>query len=313
MALSGIICLITGATRGIGKGIALKLGEAGATVYITGRSLKPLSHKNGGSLQETSDEIRRLGGQCIPIVCDHGNMAEVEQLFEQISREQDGRLDVLVNNAYSAVNKIMEFYGVKFWDAPPTLWDDVNNVGLRNHYFCTVYASRLMVARNKGLIVNISSAGGLKYLFNVPYGVGKEALDRMTADCAVELRKCNVAVVSLWPGAVSTENIQSAMNEAAADPKLKKTFEIAETPEFSGTCIVKLATDSNIMSRSGKIVTTADLAEEFSLKDIDGSTPQNIRSLSTLLTYTGHTWIAAFFPRWVKLPKWVLALAGNKF
>jgi len=308
MALSGKICLVTGATRGIGKGIALKLGEAGATVYVTGRTLTPPPGKVGGSLQETAQEIRERGGNCIPVVCNHADMDDVERLFEQINREQDGRLDVLVNNAYSAVQTIMDAHNVKFYEKPPTMWDDVNNVGLRNHYFCTVYAARLMVARGQGLIVNISSAGGLRYLFNVPYGVGKEALDRMSADCGHELRKQNVAVVSLWPGPVKTEMIN-----ANSDSKVAAMFAEGETPEFSGQCVVKLATDPAIMSRTGRIITTADVAEQHRLTDTDGSKPFNLFSIKDGLRYGGHTWVAAFVPQWLKLPRFVVALAGNKF
>jgi len=313
MALSGKVCLVTGATRGIGKGIALKLGEAGATVYVTGRTLAPPPGKVGGSLQETAQEIRERGGQCIPVVCNHADMDDVERLFEQINREQNGRLDVLVNNAYSAVQTIMDARGIKFYERPPTMWDEVNNVGLRNHYFCTVYAARLMVARGEGLIVNVSSAGGLRYLFNVPYGVGKEALDRMSVDCGHELRKQNVAVISLWPGPVKTEMINANIEHENADPKLAKSFEDGETPEFSGQCVVKLASDPNIMSRTGRIITTSDIADQHGLVDVDGTKPFNLFSIRDGLKYTGHTWLAAWVPGWLKLPRFVVALAGNKF
>jgi len=311
MSLSGQVCLVTGATRGIGKGIALQLGGAGATVYITGRTLTPPPGKVGGSLQETAKEIRERGGNCIPVVCDHSNMDDVERLFEQISREQDGRLDVLVNNAYSAVQTIMDARNEKFYEKPPTMWDEVNNVGLRNHYFCTVYAARMMVPRQTGLIINVSSGGGLRYLFNVPYGVGKEALDRMAVDCAIELRKSSVAVISLWPGPVKTEMINANME--TADAKVASMFQQGETPEFSGKCVVKLASDPNIMSRSGRIVTTADVADQHDLSDEDGSKPFNLFSVKHILQYGGHTWVATLIPQWLKLPRFVVALAGNKF
>jgi len=323
--LAGQVCLVTGATRGIGKGIALQLGEAGATVYITGRTLKPKPGSVGGSLEETAKEIEKRGGRCLPVQCDHGDMDAVEKLFETISKEQDGRLDLLVNNAYAAVNTILDGTGTKFWDQPPTMWDEVNNVGLRNHYFCSVYAARMMVPRRKGLIVNVSSAGGLRYLFNVPYGVGKEACDRMAADCGMELRKENVAFISLWPGAVKTEIIQSKVlskenpdandssKAAQAAIQTKKMFEQGESIEFAGKCIVAIASDPNLMKKTGRILTSGDLADEYNLVDIDGTVPACMRSLSYMLGFAGLSALGAFFPRWIKVPHWVVALGGNKF
>jgi hypothetical protein len=127
----------------------------------------------------------------------------VERLFAKITSEQSGRLDLLVNNAYAGVDMIFKNSGKKFYDCDPVeTWDCINGVGLRGHYICTVLASRLMVPRRQGLIVNVSSMGGLRYLFNVAYGVGKAACDRMAADCAKELRESKVAMVSLWPGPV---------------------------------------------------------------------------------------------------------------
>jgi len=149
--LAGKVCLVTGATRGIGKGIAVQLGANGAKVYVTGRTLDPpRGSKLGGSLRETADEIEERGGQCVPVQCDHGNDEEVERLFEQIQRENDGQLDLLVNNAYSAVGVLFGNIGVKFWEQPMSMWDEVNNVGLRNHYLCAIYAARMMVPRKQG-------------------------------------------------------------------------------------------------------------------------------------------------------------------
>ncbi len=203
-SLAGRVALVTGASRGVGRGIALQLGEAGATVYITGRK--------AADLEKTCQEVKARGAErAIAVVMDHAKDADVSELFDRIKREQNGKLDILVNNAYAGVNAILTSSGKKFYDCPPEIWDDINNVGLRNHYICTVHASRIMVPRKSGLIVNISSPGGLKYLFNVAYGIGKAACDRMAADCGHELRKSNVTMVSLWPGAVETEAIKENM------------------------------------------------------------------------------------------------------
>ncbi len=140
--LVGQIVLVTGATRGIGRGIAVQMGEAGATVYITGRTL---TSKDGmGSLEDTANEIKKRGGHCIPVQVDHEDDKQISDLFQKIKTEQNGRLDILVNNAYKAVNQIFESSSLKFWQAEPQLWDEVNNVGLRSHYICTVYASRFI-------------------------------------------------------------------------------------------------------------------------------------------------------------------------
>ena len=156
-SLQGKVCLVTGAARGIGRGIALQLGQAGATVYITGRT--------AANLEECAREIKERGGHPIAITMDHGVDSDVVKLFERIKSEQNGKLDVLVNNAYAGVNTIFTSTGKKFWETEPIdTWDKINGVGLRGHYICTTLASRMMVPRKTGLIVNVSSTGGLQYV-----------------------------------------------------------------------------------------------------------------------------------------------------
>ncbi|VDQ13628.1 unnamed protein product [Trichobilharzia regenti] len=204
--LSGCVCLVTGATRGIGKGVAVALGKCGATVYITGRTLRTPNDGVGGSLQETTDDINKYGGVCdnflcmfkllllsslkaIPVVVDHSNETQVTDLFNRISREQNGRLDILVNNVYSAVSFISQNIKKPFYDiknvSPGEAWDIVNNTGLKNHYVCCVLATRMMIEHQTksdtnsprpGLIVNITSFGAKTYLFNVAYGTGESSI-----------------------------------------------------------------------------------------------------------------------------------------
>ncbi|XP_053376078.1 dehydrogenase/reductase SDR family member 1-like [Mercenaria mercenaria] len=328
--LAGKVCIVTGATRGIGKGIALQLAEKGAKVYITGRTLDPpKGSKVGGSLRDTAQEVEARGGTCVPVQCDHSKDNDIERLFEQVKRENEGQLDILVNNAYSAVNAIFNSMNLKFWEQPPAMWDDVNNVGLRNHYICSVYAARIMVPRKQGLIVNVSSAGGLRYLFNVAYGIGKEACDRMAADCGFELKKHNVAFVSLWPGAVGTESVLTKLRDNVKDPKVEgdstlpksmrqpekmlEYFEKAETTEFAGQCIAAMATDPDLLKMSGKIVQTCDLARRYGLKDAEGHGPSDFRQINVLLRQFGYSWISWCVPDFVRIPKWIVALGGNKF
>ncbi|CAH1778717.1 unnamed protein product [Owenia fusiformis] len=316
--LLGKVCVVTGATRGIGKGIALQLGEAGAKVYITGRTLKPVKDNIGGSLQETAEEIRNRGGVCVPVQCDHTKDEEIKALFDKVQDENDGQLDILVNNAYNAVKAIMRNLKVPFWEQPMDMWDTVNTVGLRNHYICSIYAARMMVPRRQGLIVNVSSAGGLRYLFNIPYGVGKEALDRMAVDVAFELRKHNVACVSLWPGAVQTETIMSEVKSGtfdgnASNVKTKQVFIEGESIEYAGKAIVNLASDPKVMSKTGKVLIGSDLADEYNYRDIDGRKPGNFRQISYLLQSSGWNTLSSFVPGFLTIPKWLVSFAGHKF
>uniref|UniRef100_A0A8C3SWS6 Dehydrogenase/reductase 1 n=1 Tax=Chelydra serpentina TaxID=8475 RepID=A0A8C3SWS6_CHESE len=222
--LAGRVCLVTGASRGIGKGIALQLSEAGATVYITGRQREPLAR--------AAEEVSARGGRCVPVVCDSSREEEVAALFERLQQAEGGRLDVLVNNAFSGVGAIAAQQGLPFWESPPALWDQINNAGLRGHYLCAHYAARLMVPAGHGLIVIISSPGGLRYMFDVPYGVGKAACDRLAADCAIELRPYGVACVMLWPGLVRTEAVlkEAECSGPWAEP-LQKMIGNSESPE----------------------------------------------------------------------------------
>ncbi|XP_008067906.1 dehydrogenase/reductase SDR family member 1-like [Carlito syrichta] len=309
--MKGQVCVVTGASRGIGRGIALQLCRAGATVYITGRHLD--------TLQDTAKEAQSLGGRCVPVVCDSSQESQVQRLFEQVDREQHGRLDVLVNNAYAGVQAILNNKEKAFWEVPASIWDDMNNVGLRGHYLCSVYGARLMVPAGRGLIVVISSTGGLQYMFNVPYGVGKAACDRLAADCAHELRCHGVSYVSLWPGLVQTELLKEHMTkeEAEKDPlykQFKPLFSSAETTEMSGKCVVALATDPNILSLSGKVLPSCDLARRYDLCDVDGRPVQDYLSASSVLSHVpSMSWLASYLPGFLRMPKWIISLYASKF
>lgn len=310
MSLSGWVCVVTGASRGIGRGIALQLSEAGATVYITGRQEK--------TLKETAAQVNERGGRCLPAVCDSTKTEDIEQLFERIKREQNGRLDILVNNAYAGVQDIFDNMGKKFWETDPSIWDTINNAGLRGHYFFSVFGSRLMVAQGRGLIVTISSFGGMRYLFSVPYGVGKAACDRLAADMAVELKSRGVVSVSLWPGAVQTELVTQLVVEKEApqgvNPQFKTVFENGETTELSGRCIVNLAKDKNLMSLTGKILLTCDLARRYGVKDVDGRSVADYTCVKYLLSQSPYlSWLSYVVPSFIRVPHFMITLANSKF
>lgn len=285
--LEGKVTLVTGATRGIGKGIAIGIGEAGATVYITGRSLDK-SHTNddiSGSLNETKKAVEEAGGVCIPVQVDHSDDEQVRLLFQRIEDEQNGQLDLLVNNVYSGVSALKGSYGKPFWHSEPSLWDACNNVGLRSHYVASIFAARMMTKRKQGLICTISSWGGMSYIFGAAYGAGKAACDRLAADMAVELKPDNVASVSIWPGIVGTEHIERMASDLAAkninDQNSAGFTERYnwETPLLTGRVIAMLAREPNIMRRTGHLQVVAELAQEYGVVDEDGSRPVSLRSL----------------------------------
>jgi len=323
--LMGKVALVTGATRGVGKGIALQLGQAGATVYITGRTVK--SQQGGlGSLQETCDEIKRRGGKCVPIKCDHEKDEEIASLFQQIARETNNRLDILVNNAFKGVGSIFSNCDMPFWEMKPEVWDDINNVGLRNHYICSVYAARMMVPAKQGLIINISSIGGMRYLFNVPYGVGKAAVDRMSVDSGIELRPHNITCLSLYPGAVRTELIMDQMKSkdvkvrgtCGTEIKLSDFFSVrnSESPEFTGKVIVAMAQDPKIMNYTSKVVLVADYAQCRGIRDIDNKEVASMRQVSfyaSLILPERAQFLTRFIPNFVKVPNFVLTAMNTKF
>ncbi|MEV6276555.1 SDR family NAD(P)-dependent oxidoreductase [Nocardia sp. NPDC051832] len=273
--LDGKIAVVTGASRGIGKGIALELGAAGATVYVTGRSAT--AGRLPGTVAETAAQIDELGGKGVPVVCDHRDDDAVGQLFEQIQKEH-GRLDVLVNNVYNSP-AAARWLGKPFWEVPPKAWDETFDVGVRSHYAASHFAAPLLIEAG-GLIVNISSPGAERYMHNAVYGVAKTALDRLTADLAHNLADTGVTVVSLWPGIVDTELLQLVPADADGNRLItlpgEGTYNLAEaeTPRFPGRAVLALATDPHRKTRTGNAFRVADLADAYSFTDVDGRVPR---------------------------------------
>lgn len=274
--LKGKVAIVTGASRGVGKGIALGLGEFGATVYVTGRSemgdILPYFLKDT-NIYRTAEEVIQIGGVGIAHRCDHSNDEEVKSLFKRVYDEH-GKVDILVNNAWGGGIHAMEscFFNTPFWEQPIDLWDDNFTVGLRSNYVASKFAAEIMVKQKSGLIVNISFFGGRRYLNNVSYGVSKASIDRLSADTAYELKKHNVVVFSLYPGPVSTEGmVEYAKHDASID------IINMESPQFVGRCIAALANDDSVIKDTGKILITAEIAQHYGFTDLNGKQPKSLR------------------------------------
>ncbi len=258
--LSGITALVTGASRGVGKGIAIGIGEYGARVYITGR--------DENDLRLTAKSVQQVGGSCIPILCDHSVDSDSRRVFEQIQKE-GSRISILVNNAWGGYEQMMEdgkfTWENKYWDQSIRRWDKMFSVGVRSVFINSKYAMAVMKREEPGLIVNLSFWAAKKYISNIIYGAAKAATDKLSADMAFELKDSKLSVVSLYPGLVRTEEV--LRNEQFFD------LSNSESPQFIGRVIAGLFLDPCHKTRSGTVLIAAALAREYGIKDIDNRQP----------------------------------------
>jgi dehydrogenase/reductase SDR family protein 1 len=248
------VALVTGASRGVGRGAAIGLAGAGFTVFGTGRSI------------DASD----LPASVVRIPCDHCVDTETARVFQRIAEVGEG-LDILVNAAWGGYERMVEdgqfTWGLPFWQQPSHRWSSMMDAGVRSAFFASARAAEMMIARRGGLIVNISFWAAQKYVGNSIYGIAKAATDKMSSDMAHELRSSGVAVVSLYPGLVRTEAVMEAARGGWLD------ISNSESPEFIGRVIAALKADPKLMERSGKVVVAAQLAVELNVRDIDGRQP----------------------------------------
>ncbi|AXK37779.1 SDR family NAD(P)-dependent oxidoreductase [Streptomyces armeniacus] len=271
--LGGKVAVVTGASRGVGRGIALALGEAGATVYVTGRSTRDGRRTEDlpGTVEDTAEEVTRLGGKGVALPCDHGDPEQNEGLARQIEAAE-GHLDLLVNNAWGGYERSHEVpFDAPFWKQP--MWRyDLFETSLRAQYDVTRRLVPLMLPQRSGLIVGISFSDGDIYLGQVAYDVFKTAVDRMCRGFAADLRKRDIAAVSLHPGFVRTERVDAAWEALGSGPAA-----VAHSPEYVGRAVAALLATPDIMERSGQVLATGDLAAEFDFDDVDGRRPPVFR------------------------------------
>jgi NAD(P)-dependent dehydrogenase (short-subunit alcohol dehydrogenase family) len=272
-SLKDKVAVVTGASRGAGRAIAAVLGEARATVYVTGRTARGAVAVDGlpGTVDDTADEVTSRGGHGIAVHCDHTIDQNVESLFERI-RAEHGRLDLLVNNVWGGYEA--QAFGipmVPFWDQPRTQWESMFIAGVRAQLVASQLAAPLMIAQPGGLIVSTVAWAYDEYLRNVYYDLSKAAVIRMTCGMAHDLRQHGIATIAVAPGFMRTERILAAH---AAHPF---DLSITESPEYLGRAIRALAEDANIMNKSGQLFTVGDLAQEYGFTDVDGRQPAAFR------------------------------------
>ena len=267
------VAVVTGASRGAGRAIARALGEAGATVYVTGRSTRAAGTTEGlpGTVEDAADEVTMLGGRGIAVRCDHTVDADVEALFRRV-RDEQGRLDLLVNNAWGGYERYTESeFDAPFWEQPLWRWDGMFTAGVRAQLVTSRAAAPLLLAGGRGLIVATVAWAYDAYLGNLIYDAAKAAVIRMTFGMAEELRPHGVAAVALAPGFMRTERVLAV--HAASPFDLGAT----ESPEYLARAVVALARDPEVMLRSGRPWTVGELAREYGFTDGDGRQPPPFR------------------------------------
>ena len=274
---------MTGASRGAGRAIALELGAAGATVYVTGRSVDggPTTDNVPGTIDETAREVSGRGGRGIAVGCDHTVDADVESLFARI-RADHGRLDLLVNNVWGGYenSECRPLPMVPFWEQSLDQWDRMFTAGVRAHLTASRLAVPLMLPR-RGLIVSTTAnLEPLGYLRNIFYDLAKNAVRRLAWAMAQELREHGIASLAVAPGFMRTERIVEAFRRAGALAALDGPGGPKETPVYLGRAIVALASDEKVMEKSGQLLEVGTLAREYGFTDADGSQPQPFRMSS---------------------------------
>lgn len=271
MSASGPIAIVTGASRGAGRGIANALGRHGCTVYVTGRSQTAGDAGVAGTIHTTAAEVTANGGLGVAVRVDHADDAQVAALFDQV-RAEHGRVDILVNNA-CAIHDQLTAPG-HFWQKPLAIGDMIT-VGVRSGFVASWHAAPMMIEQGGGLIVFTSAPGAAHYVFGPAYGAHKAGVDKMAFDMAIDLREANVAALSVWMGSLATERLLAMI--AAEPAKYGHLADTLETPEFTGHVIWALYNDPDLMALSGQTLIGADLGRRYGVTDAGGKVPPSVR------------------------------------
>lgn len=279
--LAGKVALVAGATRGAGRGIAVMLGEAGAVVYCTGRSTRgnPSDLRRPETIEETAEMVSARGGTGIPVRVDHTDPQQVQQLMDRIRQEQDGRLDILVNDIWGGEQ--LTRWGTPFWEYPLEEALLMQKRAVWTHLITSYYAVPLMIARKQGLIIEITDGTDYRYRGDVYYSLAKIAPIHLAAAMARELRSWNIAVIAVTPGFLRSEEMldhfgvtEANWRDAVQSGKPHaEHFGESETPYLIGRGIAALSADPHVMRKSGQALGSWDLADEYGFADIDGRRP----------------------------------------
>ena len=303
MTLEGKVALVAGATRGAGRGIAAALGEAGATVYCTGRSTRgsPATEGRPETIEETAELVTARGGRGVHVRCDHSVPEQVRELFERVRGEQN-RLDILVNDIWGG-DALTEF-GKTFWQVSLDKGLTMLERGIHTHIITSYFAVPLMTERDGGLIIEITDGDNYGYRGNLFYDLVKTSVIRMAFAMARELRKTKIVSIALTPGFLRSEAMLDDFGVTEANwrdgAEKDPNFLASETPFFVGRAAAALAQDPHVRKKNGRVFSSWDLADEYGFTDIDGGTPHWGRHFEKTYGVRLETCDAAFYENWEK-------------